>query len=119
MEIEKTNELAKELRQIGFTHYDREETLIFPYLERRGITAAALTLWRKHDEIRIKIRQLLRFIEKGLHERAREKAIEVSKLLIDMVFRENNILYPTLRSLLTEGEWTAIKQQESIFGFIK
>ena len=45
--------------------------------------------------------------------------MEVSQLLIDMAFRENNILYPTLRALLREGEWVAIKQQESIFGFYK
>ncbi|MCD6474341.1 MAG: DUF438 domain-containing protein [Thermoplasmata archaeon] len=119
MDIEKMKELAKELRKIGFTHYDREETLIFPYLERRGITAMPSTLWRKHDEIRIKLRQLLQFIEKGLHERAKEKAMEVSQLLIDMVFRENNILYPALQTLLSEGEWMAIKQQESMFDFYK
>jgi len=117
--IGRIKEFAKELRNVGFTHYDREETLIFPYIERRGITAMPTTLWRKHDEIRIKLRQLLRFIEKGLYERVREKAMEVSQLLIDMAFRENNILYPTLRALLREGEWVAIKQQESIFGFYK
>jgi len=115
----KMNELATDLRKIGFTHYDREEMLLFPYLERRGITAAPSTLWRKHDEIRTKIRQLLKFIEKGLEDRAREKATEVSRLLIDMVFRENNILYPTLKELLTEGEWAAVKQQEDTFGFYK
>ncbi|KAA0006502.1 MAG: DUF438 domain-containing protein [Thermoplasmata archaeon] len=119
MDIEKIKMLAKQLRLVGFTHYDREETLIFPYLERRGITAMPTTLWRKHDEIRIKLRQLLQFIEKGLHERAKEKAKEVASLLKDMVFRENKILYPALKTLLTEGEWMAIKQQEVDFGFYK
>jgi len=117
--IDELKEFAGQLRFIGFTHYDREEMLLFPYLERRGITAVPSTLWRKHDEIRIKIRQLLKFVEKGMIERAREKAMEVSSLLIDMVFRENNILYPTLASLLTEGEWKAIKQQEEQFGFYR
>jgi len=119
LDIGKIKELARQLRHIGFTHYDREETLIFPYLERRGITAVPSTLWRKHDEVRIKLRQLLQFIEKGLKERAKEKAMEVSNLLIDMVFRENNILYPALRALLSDGEWAAIKQQEGEFGFYK
>ena len=36
-----------------------------------------------------------------------------------MVFRENKILYPALKTLLTEGEWVAIKQQEEDFGFYK
>ncbi|RKY97316.1 MAG: hypothetical protein DRQ03_05500 [Candidatus Hydrothermota bacterium] len=34
-----------------------------------------------------------------------------------MVFRENNILYPTLKALLGKGEWLAIKQQEKEFGY--
>ena len=36
-----------------------------------------------------------------------------------MVFRENNIYYPTLRALLSEGEWMAIRMQEEEIGFYK
>jgi len=57
--------LAKQLPLIGLTHYTREEMLCFPYLERRGITAVPSTLWRKHDEVRAKIKLLLRDLNKA------------------------------------------------------
>ncbi|USH00181.1 DUF438 domain-containing protein [Thermococcus argininiproducens] len=118
--------IANQLRAVGFTHYNREEMLIFPYLERRGITAVPTVLWTKHDETRGMIKQLLEILNKAdgmeweeFTRALKEKASELSNALVDMVFRENNILYPTLRALLSEGEWVAIKQQEEAIGYYK
>ncbi len=119
-------ELVEELKNIGKTHYSREEMLIFPYLERRGVTAVPTVLWTKHDENRYAIRglsrHLLRETEMGWNEfveRIKKAVDEVSSGLVDMVFRENNIFYPTLYALFSEGEWVAIKEQEEIFGYYK
>lgn len=112
-------ELAEQLPMIGVTHYTREEMLLFPYLERRGITAVPSTLWRKHDECRAKIKLLLLSINQKDMQKIEEKAREASKAMMDMVFRENNILYPTLKELLSEGEWVAIRQQEDEMGYYK
>ncbi|RLF41567.1 MAG: DUF438 domain-containing protein [Thermoplasmata archaeon] len=123
-DFESLKNLAKQLPRIGATHYNREEMLCFPYLERRGITAVPSTLWRKHDEIRAKIKLLLRDLDKKENDQiTMEKLVErindVSASLIDMVFRENNILYPTLKTILSEGEWAAIKEEEDVFGYYK
>jgi len=119
-------ELVDELKEIGRTHYTREEMLIFPYLERRGITAVPTVLWTKHDENRYAIKGLARLLaaenEMGwpeFVERIRKKAEDVSSGLVEMVFRENNIFYPAVYGLLSEGEWLAIRQQEGIFGYYK
>ena len=96
--------------------------LIFPYLERRGITAVPTVLWTKHDEIRYKIKylnELLKGFKNPDLESLKEQALKLSQLLSDMVYRENNILYPTLHILLSEGEWRAIKEQEELFGYYK
>ena len=118
--------LANQLRAIGFTHYTREEMLIFPYLERRGITAVPTVLWRKHDENRVMIKQFVELLNKvdemqweEFANTVKEKAQELSRAIIDMVFREDNILYPTLKALLSEGEWRAIKEQENMIGYYK
>jgi DUF438 domain-containing protein len=119
-------ELVDELKEIGRTHYAREEMLIFPYLERRGITAVPTVLWTKHDENRYALKGLARLLatenEMGwpeFVERIRKKVEDVSSGLVEMVFRENNIFYPAVYALLSEGEWLAIKQQEEIFGYYK
>ncbi len=121
-EFDSIKKLVGQLSRIGATHYNREEMLCFPYLERRGITAVPSTLWRKHDEIRAKIKLLLRDLDNRENismEKIVERINDVSASIIDMVFRENNILYPTLKTILSEGEWAAIMEEEKIFGYYK
>ncbi len=119
-------EIVNGLRRVGFTHYNREEMLTFPYIERRGLTAIATVLWTKHDEIRFMIKYLAELLRKRdempweeFVERFKAKAGEAAFALSDMVFRENNIYYPTLKALLSEGEWKAIRMQEEEIGFYK
>lgn len=119
-------ELISNLRKVGFTHYNREEMLIFPYIERRGLTAIATVLWTKHDEIRFMVKHFIELLRKEdkmpweeFVEELKSKAGELSFALSDMVFRENNIFYPTLKALLSEGEWKAIREQEEEMGFYK
>lgn len=121
--FKKLGQLGGKLNKIGRTHYTREEMLLFPYIERRGITSVPQVLWRKHDENRGKIKRLLRLLgkksEKGKPpvEKVRETVNEVSQGVINMVFRENNILYPTVKELLSEGEWLAIYEQSAQIGY--
>ncbi|HBT39292.1 MAG: Putative PAS/PAC sensor protein [Thermotoga sp. 50_1627] len=116
--LKKLKELLVQMRKIGFTHYTREEMLVFPYLERRGITAVPTVLWSKHDEIRLKMKLVLELLEnQNSNERLKKEMLELSQMVADMVFRENNILYPTLKVLLSEGEWVAIKIFEEEIGY--
>lgn len=116
-------EIISKIKRFYYTHYEREEMLIFPHLERRGLSAVSQVLWRKHDEIRIMTRRLINLLQKFESaanyptSKIVQLARELSTALVDMVFRENNILYPTLKTLLTEGEWAAIKLQEAEFGY--
>ncbi|OYT59984.1 diguanylate cyclase [Euryarchaeota archaeon ex4484_178] len=111
--------IVRGLKAIGYTHYNREEMIHFPYLERRGLNAVPAVLWRKHDEIRSEINRLLREIKKEDYEKIVEISQDVASRLIDMVFRENNILYPTLKILLSEGEFKAIRLLDDEIGYYK
>jgi len=116
-------DIANKIKGIYYTHYDREEMIIFPHIERRGLSAVSQVLWRKHDEIRVMIKKLLNLLnkiepdDKTAIKELVKMARDLSTALVDMVFRENNILYPTLKTLLSEGEWVAIKLQEPQFGY--
>ncbi len=111
--------IVRGLKAVGYTHYNREEMIIFPYLERRGLNAVPAVLWRKHDEIRAEMNKLLNLIHKGDYEEIANLGQELASRLIDMVFRENNILYPTLKVLLSEGEFKAIRMQDDEIGYYK
>ncbi len=121
--IQSIKNILKDLSDIR-KHYEREEMLIFPYLERRGITSVPTVLWTKHDEIRYAIRVLSKLFERAdtvsnFVSRVQKRVDELIEALVDMTFREDNILYPTLSFLLSEGEWVAIKEQEPDIGYFK
>ncbi len=111
--------VAKSISQIGPTHYNREELIVFPYLERRGLTAVPTVLWKKHDEIRGKIKKFFKTLERGETEEIFRIGADLAESLVDMTFRENNILYPTILGIFSEGEWVAIKKQSDEIGYYR
>ncbi len=116
--------LARDLRGVS-RHYAKDETVVFPYIERRGLTAVPRVLWTKHDQIRNMVRGLNRLVLRdpsdwgSLSSLVSRRVEELSRALVDMAFRENNILYPTLRALLSEGEWAAIREMDDEIGYYK
>ena len=127
--LEIVDDILSRLTKLGPTHYSREEMLIFPSIERRGISAVPTVLWTKHDEVRNKIKYLNEFFKKNYKEdnkvgsefltTLKKEAAELSRLLTDMVFRENNIFYPTAKALLSDQEWVAIMLQSEEYRYYK
>ncbi len=94
-------------------HYQRKENLIFPYLEKHGITGPPKVMWGVDDEIRNKIR-LAREIaaEASAYSPELEKAVkEACDGVLEMIFKEQNILLPMLSETLTPEEWGAISAE--------
>jgi len=93
-------------------HYQREEYLLFPFLEKHGVTGPPTVMWRKHDETR----ELLKGAVEALGAVDGIKA-EEAKTVIDLVFRpaskavedmigkEEEILFPMSLDTLDNAEW--------------
>ncbi len=111
--------VMRSLDNVGRTHYNREELILFPYLERRGLNAVPTVLWKKHDEIRGKIKKFIKVLDRGDDKEIFEIGYDLAESLVDMTFRENNILYPTVLGVFKEGEWVAIRMQEDKIGYYK
>ncbi|MEM3144969.1 MAG: DUF438 domain-containing protein [Thermoproteota archaeon] len=106
-------------------HYRKIQMLLFPYLERRGISAVPRVLWGREDQVRIKLRGLLESIQKAdkpsyrsMVNEVAERALEVAREASELVFRENKILFPALYALLNEGEWAAIAEISKNLGYL-
>lgn len=103
-------------------HYMKIQMLIFPYLERRGIVAVPRVLWGREDQIIVKLRELRKLVEniadQKVVDEVMSKALEISDEIGELVFRENKILFPAVKVLLTEGEWVAIKEMAEEIGYI-
>ncbi|MFQ6095387.1 MAG: DUF438 domain-containing protein, partial [Candidatus Bathyarchaeia archaeon] len=93
-------------------HYLREENVLFPILEKHGITEPPAIMWMEHDQLREKKKQLNSLIEnyntirfQDFKKQLGEIAKSLNSILSSHIFKENNILFPTALRVVTEQEW--------------
>lgn len=100
-------------------HYLRKENLIFPYLEKYGITSPPKVMWGVDDEIRDKIKEVIHILSQPEFdfEDFMTKAKTTIQQVSDMVFKENNILIPLLAETLHFGDWIKIDQATLEIGY--
>ncbi len=103
------------LQQID-RHYLRKENLLFPYMEKYGITAPPKVMWGVDDEIRGLVKEAAALASSG--DRAvSEKLTEALTRIEEMIFKEENILLPMLQETLTLQEWKSIADESSDLGY--
>ncbi len=104
-------------------HYQRKEYLVFPYLEKNGITGPPKVMWGKHDEIREQLKgclEILRTPDIGRQDLSDALPLiffPATKALADMVMKEEEILLPMSMDTLTEEDWWNIHRQTLEFGY--
>lgn len=104
-------------------HYQRKEYLIFPYLEKVGITGPPKVMWGKHDEIRdllkgsIEILQTPELTDEDLQASAEIILLPALKGVFEMTIKEEEILFPMLMDTLSDGDWYEIQKQSLEIGY--
>lgn len=100
-------------------HYLRKENLLFPYMEKYGITAPPKVMWGVDDEIRVAVREAKDLLSGSLESREQvlEKIKEVTDKITEMIFKEENIMFPMVLETLTEDEWAEIANASDEFGY--
>jgi len=100
-------------------HYLRKENLLFPYLEKYGITAPPKVMWGVDDEIRQQLKEVIEILESDSFEK--EQLIKKSESALnrvkEMIFKEENILFPLAIDTLSEDEWLKIQEESKDFGY--
>ncbi len=103
-------------------HYKRKEQLLFPHLERHGITGPSKVMRSKDDEVRSLLAQVGALL--GQSSRLKELrdettgAIERALAAIEeMIYKEENILLPMALDTLTEEEWAEIWRSSAAHGW--
>lgn len=98
-------------------HYQRKEYQLFPFLEKHGITGPSQVMWGIHDEVRALFKDIGKAIEEGKVEIITEKAPRLSRTIIEMIYKENTILFPMAMETLTEEEWKELRSGEDEVGY--
>ena len=105
-------------------HYLREENVLFPSLEKHGITEPPAIMWMEHNQIREKKKQLNQIIEnyntisfQDFKKKLGETAEALNSLLPSHFFKENSILFPTALRVITDKEWKEIRNEFDEIGY--
>jgi uncharacterized protein len=104
-------------------HYQRKEYLLFPYLEKIGITGPPKVMWGKHDEIRellkgsIEILHTPELTKDDLISSAELVLIPAARGVVEMTVKEEEILFPMAMDALADGDWYQIRKQSVEIGF--
>jgi PAS domain S-box-containing protein len=99
------------------SHYIREENVIFPYLEKHGVTQPPAIMWMEHDRIREIKKGLFAAADGRDKARLREAALALAEMLASHFNKENSILFPTALRMFSEDEWKAARRQFDELGY--
>ncbi|GAV23377.1 DUF438 domain-containing protein [Carboxydothermus pertinax] len=101
-------------------HYSRKENLLFPFLEKHNIMGPPKVMWGVDDEIRTAIKEVrslaLNFTPEKKDELLQKVEVALEKVL-EMIFKEEKILFPMCLETLTEDEWWVIYEQSDEIGY--
>lgn len=118
--FEKISELLLESEP----HYLREENVLFPLLEKHGITQPPRIMWMEHEQIRTLKKELKNLKEnyKNLSfsefaKKLEDLSIQISETLAGHFMKENQILFPASMRVLTEEEVRGAKVEFDRIGY--
>ena len=105
-------------------HYLRKEHLLFPYLEKHGVTGPPTEMWGKHDEARALLKGAWEALAAADGISGDEAAAVIDLVLqpaveavSGMIDKETQILLPMCLDTLDEAEWGAIADGSADLGW--
>ena len=122
-EVRQLKHIAEELLDAE-KHYLREENVLFPFLEKHGITEPPAVMWIEHNQIRDTKKQLYSIVKnysaisfQDFRKQLGETAKSLGNILPSHFFKENNILFPTALQVVTDEEWKDIRKEFDEIGY--
>ena len=105
-------------------HYQREENVLFPILEKHGVTQPPKMMWSEHNQIRGLKKELYSLLETGLDKDLEEfqgKLSVLAKGIDDLLSthfnKENTILFPMALRTFSQSEWSDVEKQFNEIGY--
>lgn len=100
------NPLMNELRQISI-HYAKKGDLLYPHLAvQYGVTGPSNVMWTVDDEIRDEVNALAKAEKRD--SAWNERFTAVLTRAEEMIYKENNILFPNCAVNFTDEEWYGV-----------
>ena len=118
----KLNDLLNELKGIEI-HYARKELILFPFLEKQGFTGPSKVMWGKDNEVRDLLKKAISSVEeikdiKDLEPYSKNSLDPLIEEVTGMIFKEENILFPTCLEKLSANDWVEILKESDNVGYV-
>ncbi len=104
----------EELKKGVNLHYERKEQILFPYLEKQGFFGPSKVMWGKDNEVRDLFRKAFEALNSADFN-ARLSAL--FEEIESMIFKEENVLFPTALEKLSSSQWSEIFKHSSGSGY--
>ncbi|MTI96474.1 MAG: DUF438 domain-containing protein [Firmicutes bacterium] len=105
-------------------HFSRKENILFPYLEKQGISGPSTVMWAIHDDIRGQLKKTRRLLADTGPEMSADLRNSISELvepmhhtIKELFYKEENIMFPTSLEVLSEQDWVEIYEQSDEIGY--
>jgi hypothetical protein len=100
-------------------HYARKENLVFPYMEKYKMTAPPQVMWGVDDEVREGIKKIRELLENQVDDWGvvEELILETTEKALEMIFKEENILFPMIIEKMSLDEWKVVEESSAEIGF--
>jgi PAS domain S-box-containing protein len=105
-------------------HYLREENVLFPLMEKHGITEPPAVMWMEHGRIREIKRKFTSLVEKWntmTFEEFKKQLAKATEPLCSMLpshfYKENNILFPSALQVVGFEEWQEAREEFDEIGY--
>lgn len=110
-------QVLEKLRGVD-VHYTRKEQLLFPFLERYGFMGPSKVMWGKDNEIRALLKDAFAKIDAlPVAEYIKTCLNPLIEEIDGMIFKEENILFPSSLEKLSVQDWVAILKESSDVGY--
>jgi len=119
--IAELDQYLEELVDISI-HYERKEQVLFPYLEKYGFMGPSKVMWGKDNEVRDMLKSARDKIDSiqdrdGLNDYTEQYLNPLLEEVTGMIFKEENILFPTAIEKLSSSDWLEILQESDEVGY--
>jgi PAS domain S-box-containing protein len=122
-EVERIRHVEEHLKD-SESHYLREENVLFPFLEKHGITQPPAIMWMEHDKIRQMKKNIYQLVDaresmspQDFAREMEEAASSLVEFLSSHFYKENNVLFPTALKVIEQNEWRDIRRQFDELGY--
>ena len=110
-------EFYDELSQFNPTHLARKQHQLFSILESKGFDRPSRIMWSFDNGVRDSISEARKLLENDKIEEFLEKQENVWELTLDIMHKEEEVLFPTSMKMISEDEFKAMRAGDDEIGY--